>query len=409
MTETNWAGNHTYRPATIERPTSVDQLAEIIASSTSVGVVGTRHTFTDIGDADRLVSLGDLPERFEVTTDRRTVVIDGAMTYGRLVELLRREQLALHNLASLPHISVAGAVATGTHGSGITKGNLATAVTGSTMITPTGLHSFDAGRPDHHGSVINLGALGAVVALTLEVEPAYEVRQTAYAGLRWADLIDDPIGVLGWGTSVSVFTDWGADPGTVWVKQRTDEPEPDPPFPAVALTDDVHPVPGMTADACTPQRGTIGPWSEMLPHFRLGFTPSSGNEIQSEYFVGLDHAGPAIDALRSVGPLLAEALLISELRTVAADRLWMSPHHGRASIAFHFTWRADEQLARRAAATVEHALAPFAPRPHWGKLFTTERAASWQPTHLDRFLALATRLDPDRVFINDWFRTTFPR
>lgn len=407
MVLTNWAGNHQYRAADILTPRSIDELADVLGNGPAK-VIGTRHTFSDIGDGERLISLSGLGERFEVAPDRRTVRIDGAMTYGRLCELLAPHGLALANLASLPHISVAGAVATATHGSGLHNGNLATSVRSLTLLTHGGLRRFDEGDAEWRGVVVSLGAVGPVVELVLAVEPVFHVAQTVFHGLRWHELVDDPEAILGSAYSVSLFTRFGDEPGALWVKRRVgrDDEVPPPGAALVPATTPQHPLPDHPGETCTEQLGVAGLWSERLPHFRLGFTPSSGDEIQSEYFVAFEHAAAAIEALRRVGSELDSALLVSELRAVAGDDHWLSPQCDGPTFAMHFTWGPNAAMAAAGARVVERALAPLEPRPHWGKHFSAALDVGPRYRDLSSFLALRDRLDPAGRFISPWFERT---
>ena len=320
----------------------------------------------------------------------------GHLRYGDLAERLKPEGLALHNLGSLPHISIAGAIATATHGSG--TGNLATAVAALELVTSDGeLVTARRGDPDFDGMVVGLGALGAVTRVTLDVEPAYEIRQRVFEGLPWQAVPD----VFGAGYSVSVFTRWGDAADQVWVKSRGEPPEAlEGARPAAA---DVHPLPGMDPDHATRQLGVPGAWSDRLPHFQMGFTPSAGEEIQSEYIVAREHAVAAIEALRALGDAVRPALQIAEIRTVAADSLWLSPQYGQDTVGIHFTWKREPELVGRLTGAIEVALAPLSPRPHWGKLFHAGSATiADRYERLGDFRRLVERLDPRGAFRNDW-------
>jgi xylitol oxidase len=409
VTGTNWAANLTYRAAALHRPASLEQVQELVAEASRLRVLGSRHSFNDIADADELLVLDGLPGEVAVDHDAGTVSVPAAMRYGELAGRLRAEGLALANLASLPHISVGGAVATATHGSGDANGNLATAVAGLELVCGTGeLLAAARGEPDFDGMVVGLGALGAVTRLTLDVEPDYRVRQRAFEGLAWDELFDHFDEVTSAGYSVSLFTRWGGAVDQVWVKSRvTEAPEEvrGDLFGAVPATRDRHPILGLDPVNCTRQLGVPGRWSDRLPHFRMGFTPSSGEELQSEYHLPRAHAVAALQALRDLAGVVGPVLQVSELRTVAADGLWMSPQHGRDNLSVHFTWHQDWPAVRRVLAEVEAALAPFGARPHWGKLFLAE-AADLAPRYrrLGDFTRLAGRLDPRGVFVNDWLR-----
>jgi xylitol oxidase len=407
MAETNWAGTHVFRAGTIHRPTTRDDVRAIVARAPRVRVLGSRHSFTAIVDSDELVSLADLPADVVVDHDAGTVSCNAALKYGELATALAAQGMALHNLASLPHISIGGAVATATHGSGDANGNLATAVSGLELVTSTGdVVIASRGDADFDGLVVGLGALGAVTRLTLDVEPAYEVRQRVFEGLTWEALFESFDAISASGYSVSVFTRWGETVDQVWVKSRvTDAPEQERGdlFGAVAATVDRHPILGLDPVNCSPQLGLPGAWSDRLPHFRMGFTPSNGEEIQSEYHVARAHAVAAIRAVRGLAETLAPVLQVCEIRTIAADRLWMSPQYGQATVAFHFTWMREPEAVARVLVDLEAALAPLEPRPHWGKVFLAD-AATLAPRYerLPDFARLAERLDPRGAFRNDW-------
>ena len=390
----NWAGNYEYRARTVHRPGSVEELREIVSRAPRIRAIGSRHSFTDIGDSDELVALDGLPGEIEVGDG--TVTVPGHLRYGDVAERLKPEGLALHNLGSLPHISVAGAIATATHGSG--TGNLATAVAGLELVTSSGeLVTARRGDPDFDGMVVSLGALGVVTRVTLDAEPAYEIRQRVFEGLPW-DAVPDAFGAA---YSVSVFTRWNETADQVWVKSRGEPPgELEGARPAEA---DVHPLPGMDPVHATRQLGVPGAWSDRLPHFRMEFTPSAGEEIQSEYLVPREHAVAAIEAVRALGDALRPALQIAEIRTVDADSLWLSPQYGQDTIGFHFTWKREPELVGRLAGALEVALSPFAPRPHWGKVFLAGSATmADRYERLPDFARLAERLDPRGAFRNDW-------
>jgi xylitol oxidase len=407
VTEVNWAGTHAYRATRIHRPSTVEEVQEIVARAPRIRVLGSRHSFSDVADSAELVTLDGLPADVVVDRERMTVSVGAGMKYGELAEALNAEGLALHNLASLPHISVGGAIATATHGSGDGNGNLATAVAGLQLVTSDGeLLDVTRGERDFDGLVVGLGALGAVTRVKLDVQPSYEIRQRVFERLTWDALFERYDTIAASGYSVSVFTRWGEDVEQVWIKSRVaDAPEEvrDELFGAVAATVDRHPIIGLDPVNCTPQLGVPGLWSDRLPHFRMGFTPSKGDEIQSEYFVARSQAVAAIEAMRGLGDRLEPLLLVSEIRTMAADRLWMSPQYGQDTAAFHFTWKRQPEAVLRALADVEAVLRPFGVRPHWGKVFVG-RAADIAPLYerLGDFVGLMERLDPREAFRNPW-------
>ena len=416
MTLTNWAGNITFGAARVHRPSALDDLRSVVAAGDRVRALGSAHSFSPVADTTAdLVSVAGLAARVDVSADRTTATVAAGMRYGEVAVALQAHGLALHNLGSLPHISVAGAVATGTHGSGPTLGSLSTAVVGLDLVTATGeMLRLDRTDPRFPGAVVALGALGVVTAVTLAVQPTYDVAQTVYQDLPVPRLATDLDEILAAGTSVSLFTTWSRDVvDEVWVKRRTDDPRaalgPDW-LDMHAATGPLHPVPGMSPASCTEQLGVPGPWHERLPHFRLDHTPSSGAELQTEYLVPRRHAVAALDAVQAMAPRVAAVLQVSELRTVAADDLWLSPAYEQDSLAVHFTWVDDAAAVAPVVAELEQRLAPFGPRPHWGKVFTMPPAAV-QPLYprLAEFAALRRELDPDGVFGNAMVDTYLPR
>ncbi|MET8251834.1 FAD-binding protein [Micromonospora sp. NPDC005197] len=408
----NWAGNVRYAAREFHSPTTVDEVRRLVAGSSRIRAVGTGHSFNRLGDTEGdLVSLAGLPPTVEVDRERGQVTVSGAMRYGDLAGHLHTQGYALANLASLPHISVAGAVATATHGSGPTHGNLATSVAALELVTADGDLTHvdrDTDGDTFAGMVVGLGALGLVTRVTLDLVPAFELRQYVRLDLP-VEALDE---ALDSAYSVSVFTDWRTPRlREVWRKQLAKQPPPEADWLGTTAADQPrHPVLGMPAENCTPQLGVPGPWHERLPHFKLGFTPSSGDELQSEYHLPRTAAAGALAALAEVAHLIAPVLHVCELRTVAADELWLSPNHRRDSFVVHFTWVDDADAVLPVLAEVEDRLAPFAPRPHWGKVFVTaptELAARY-PRHAD-FAALLTRLDPTGTFRTDGLDRYFPR
>ncbi|WP_129337112.1 D-arabinono-1,4-lactone oxidase [Cellulomonas endophytica] len=410
---TTWARNHTYRAARVHAPRTLEELQAAVAAEPRVRAVGSRHSFNDLVDTDALVRLDALPTSVDVDAAARTVRVAGPVRYGDLAPVLDAAGFALHTMASLPHISVAGAVATATHGSGDRTRNLAAVVRGLELVTGDGhLREIGADDPDLPGAVVGLGSIGVVHAVTLAVEPTYEVAQEVHLDVPWDDVLTHLDEVTGSATSVSLFTDYaGPTVAQVWRKSRLDAGwRPGERVLGVAPADHaVHPIDGGDATSATQQLGVPGPWHARLPHFRMEFTPSHGAEIQSEYLVPREHAVAALTALRALGPRLAELLLVAEVRTVAADDLWLSTASGRDSVALHFTWQQRTEDLAALLPVVEAALAPFDPRPHWGKVFTLEGAGAPDALarlypRLDDFRALAARFDPAGRFAGDLVR-----
>ncbi|MET0767078.1 MAG: FAD-binding protein [Aeromicrobium sp.] len=404
-TGTNWAGNLTSRSTTLHEPGSVEELQDVVRRSTRLRALGSRHSFNPIADTDGdQVSVAHLPAVVDVDEAAREVTVSAGLRYGELVEQLAAAGWAVPNLASLPHISVGGAVATGTHGSGDRNGSLAAVVSGIQLVRPDGeLLDVRRGDDDFAGMVVALGSLGVLTRVTLDVVPTFDVRQDLFEHLPWSDVAEHFDAITSSAYSVSLFTDWGpTGPHQVWTKSRTDELPVTELFGATPATRELHPLPGVDPGATTRQLGVPGPWWDRLPHFRLEFTPSDGDELQTEYLVPRTAALAAIDAVRALHALLAPILLVSEIRTIQGDDLWLSPSHDVDCVALHFTWRQDVPAVQAFLPTLDDALAPFAARPHWGKLFETtpDRLRAAYP-RLDDFRALADRMDPAGTLRNE--------
>ncbi|WP_432504954.1 D-arabinono-1,4-lactone oxidase [Kineococcus arenarius] len=402
----NWARNHRYAAARLHRPRSVEELQELVARTGRLRALGTRHCFNDVADSPGdLVTLEALPTRVDVDAAAGRVRVSAGTSYGVLAQRLHDAGWALRTMASLPHISVGGAVATATHGSGDRTQNLAADVRALELVGADGaLRRTERGEAGFAGSVVALGALGVVTALELDVVPTYEVRQDVYSGLSFDAFTHNLDAVTSAAHSVSVYTTWvGEDTAQVWLKTRLADSADAPAelFGARRASEPLHPLPEVDVLNATEQLGVPGPWHERLPHFRFSFQPSNGEELQAEYLVERAHAVTAIAELRRLGPSIAPLLHMCEVRTVAADDLWLSSSYERDAVAFHFTFRQRQPEVLTALARVEDALLPLGARPHWGKLFTAGAAtlAGLYPRFADA-RALVARHDPDGKFAN---------
>ncbi|WP_318205532.1 D-arabinono-1,4-lactone oxidase [Streptomyces sp. SCL15-4] len=406
---TNWAGNVTFGAGTVHTPSTLDELRSLVARSRRIRALGTAHSFNDLADSPGdLVTLDALPQTVEIDPDTATARVPAGVRYAELTRHLHSGGFALRNLGSLPHISVVGACATGTHGSGVANGCLSTEVSGMELVTADGdLVTLRRGADDHFdGAVVHLGALGVVTAVTLDLVPAYDMLQHVYEDLELDALDDHFEELVACAYSVCLFTDWrGPRLTQVWINRRATDPEPAVPaapwFTARPADGPRHPVSGLSPDCCTEQLGLAGSWHERLPHFRPDQTPSVGEELQSEYMVDRADAVAALRALDEVREQISPELLICEVRTIAGDGLWMSPCHGRDSVSIHFTWTARTRPVLQAVSVVERQLAPYAARPHWAKIFTTPPPAvrSLYP-RLPDFRALTRHYDPSGKFRN---------
>ena len=410
---TNWAGNIIFGAARVHKPESVDRLRRIVEAGKQIRALGSGHSFSRIADTTGdLVLLDGLPKTLTIDATNSTVTVASSMRYTELAEDLSRAGFALSNMASIPDVSIAGACATGTHGSGNAQRVLAASVAAMKLVVADGeLVELrrDLDRDSFRGSVVALGSLGIVTQLTLDIEPAYEMSQQVIVGVPLDELEDGLDDLFSAGYSVSAFTDWCSGEASVWLKRRIDQ--------RVLkwsagrhAQHTVHPVPGMSPDLCTEQLGVVGPWHERLAHFRPKPSPAAGNELQSEVFLPRPVARRAVSALREIGSLIAPVLLISEMRTVRSDDLWLSPAYGRETVTFHFTWLADESAVLPALAAIEHRLMPLDPRPHWGKLTTmTPREVITSYQRAPDFERLMVEYDPTFKFRNDFVNGLFSR
>jgi xylitol oxidase len=408
----NWAGNYTYQAPRFHQPRTVEQIQELVAHSSKLKALGTRHSFNDIADSPGdLISLEHFNQIIALDHEHNTVTVEAGVRYGQLARWLHGEGYALHNLASLPHISVAGACATATHGSGDRNGNLATAVSAMEMVTANGeliLFSREKDGKQFRGVVIGLGGLGLVTKLTLDISPTFEMRQDLYENLPLAELEEHFDELFSSVYSVSLFTDWRTSTfNQIWLKRHLSDNASihlDPElYRATLATNPLHPIATLSAENCTEQMGVRGPWYERLPHFRMDFTPSSGEELQSEYLVPRQHAFEALHVIDGLRESIAPLLQISEIRSIAADDLWMSPCYQQECIALHFTWKKDWDGVRNVLPMIEDQLGQFSSRPHWAKLFTMS------PAHLQTlyeklpdFRQLLQHYDPQGKFRNEF-------
>ena len=412
-TRKNWAGNYRYTAARLDAPTTVAELQKLVRNSNQVKALGSRHSFNGIADtAGDQISVA----RFnQMTLDEksRTVKVGAGVKYGQLAPYLNSKGYALHNLASLPHITVAGACATATHGSGNENGNLSTAVSAVEFISGDGelvTLSRDVDGERFQGAVVGLGGLGIITNLTLDVQPTYQVRQVVYLNMSMDHLQHNLDEIFASGYSVSLFTDWQNHKITeVWIKSRiagTSSEFKDDFFGAKRATRNVHPVIAQSAEKCTEQMGVPGPWYERLPHFRMNFTPSTGDELQSEYIVPGDKAYDAILAVEKLRDRITPHLFITELRTIEADNLWMSTCYKRASMGIHFTWKPEWPVVKNILPMIEESLAPFEARPHWAKLFTMAPSRLKNLYNkLPDYRQMVKMYDPNGKFRNTYLNT----
>ncbi|MCU1250178.1 MAG: xylitol oxidase [Edaphobacter sp.] len=408
---TNWAGNYTYSAKNLNLANTVEDVRHNVRERSHLKALGARHSFNGIADSTvEQISLKRF-DQIELNPKVKTVTVGAGVTYGQLAPYIDSRGFAVHNLASLPHISVVGACATATHGSGSTNGNLSTAVRAMEIVTANGdvlIFSREQLGDKFPGTVVGLGALGVITKITLEVQPTFQMTQVVYENLSFSQLEHHLDDIFASGYSVSLFTDWQNHRATqVWIKRRVDQGSHADPkaefYGATSATRNVHPLAGHSAENCTEQMGIPGPWYERLPHFRMNFTPSSGAELQSEYFVPREKGYAAIHAVEQLRDQITPHLFISEFRTIAADDLWISPCYQRASMALHFTWRPEWPAVKKILPLIEEKLAPFGARPHWAKLFTMPAAdLRSRYAKMSDYQAMLAQYDPNGKFRNEF-------
>ena len=407
----NWAGNYQYKAENLHEPQTVGQVQELVKKLHKQKALGSCHCFNNIADSPaNQISMLNLNKVISIDEKANTLTVEAGAKYGQFAPELDKKGYALHNLASLPHISVAGACATATHGSGVKNGNLSSAVSAFELVTGTGEVvnlSREKDGDTFNGAVVGLGALGMITKVTLDIQKSFQVRQDLFQDLPLEQLKDNFDTIMSSGYSVSLFTDWQKQIiSQVWVKRRVEadtKPMASEFYGAKAATKNLHPITKLSAENCTEQMGVAGPWYERLPHFKMGFTPSSGEELQSEYFVPRKNAVDAILALEKKRDLITPHLMITEIRTIAADNLWMSPAYKQDSVAIHFTWKQEIPEVMALLPMIEAELAPFNARPHWGKLFTID--PSVLHSRYERFadfLKLVKTYDPQGKFRNPY-------
>jgi xylitol oxidase len=411
----NWAGNLEYSTDRLYSANSLEEVRKYVKKQRKLKVLGTRHCFNNIADSsDNFLSLKPMDEVVALDPEAHTVTVHAGMTYGQLCPLLHSKGFALHNLASLPHISIAGAISTATHGSGEKNGNLATAVSALEIVTAAGEVVKLSRQRDGEaflGAVVGLGALGVITEVTLDIQPSFLMRQYVYENMPLAEMKDHFDTIQSSAYSVSLFTDWQNERiSEIWLKSRVEDghafdatPEF---FGAKRATKNLHPIAELSAENCTEQMGVPGPWYERLPHFRMGFTPSAGKELQTEYFVPRQNAVEAILAVERLRDQISPHLMISEIRAIAADNLWLSPCYEQPCVTIHFTWKQDWPAVKMLMPLIEKELAPLKARPHWGKLFTMPPAELHSIyKKLPDFMQLSKKYDPHGKFRNEFLGT----
>jgi xylitol oxidase len=411
---TNWSENVKYSAKNIFYPTNEDELRMLVLQIKSGKALGSRHSFNNVADTnDTLISTEKLNKVISIDENKSLIWVESGIKYGELGIYLEKKGYALQNLASLPHISVGGAISTATHGSGDANGNLSSQVEALEILGSDGnVIKLDKTNSDFFGAVVALGALGIVTKIALSIQPSYQVTQELFENLPMSELESNFDEIYKSGYSVSMFTNWlGKKIDQIWVKKRVENDKPFKSieyfFGATPAKENLHPIKSNSAINCTEQMGVPGKWYERLPHFKIGFTPSNGSELQSEFFVPRKHAFKAIMEVESLHELIFPCLLITEIRSIAADELWLSPAYKQDIVSIHFTWKQDNKKVMQIISKIEEKLRPFDFIPHWGKLFTISglELKSRYPKLKD-FINLAKRMDPEGKWKNDFLNRT---
>ncbi len=406
----NWSGNIEYRPADLARPESISELQKVVAGASKVRAYGSGHSFNTLADTDgTLIAFSEFDKNIEIDSSKMLVRVPAGVRYGEVAPKLHANGFALRNMGSLPHITVVGATSTGTHGSGVGNKNLSGSIAEIELITATG-DAITLDQSELPAARVALGSIGIIHHLTLDIVPTYEVAQTVYFDLPFVQLISNLDAILSAGYSVSVLSMWGDEfVDQVWVKSKIGTNPvltQNEWFGAKLATRKSNPIREADSAAATEQFGLPGPWFERLPHFKLDFTPSFGEELQTEYFIDRKDAPAALNAIYKIREELSELIMVCEMRTVAQDENWLSEAYGRETFVFHFTWRPNIPAVEKLLLKIEASLEPFKARPHWGKVFTNN-AFDFSSLYakFNSFLTYRGTYDPSRKFVNKLLET----
>ena len=410
----NWATNIQFQAKTYARPGTIEQIQDTVHRASKVRVIGSGHSFNDIADTtDTQISLERLDKTVRFDQAQHTATVPAGMTYIELAPILHQAGYALPNIASLPHITVIGACATATHGSGDNLQNLAAHVSALEIVNADG-ELVQVSRAQNgeqfEGMIVALGGLGVVTAVTLDLVPAFSMQQQVYRQLPLSTLVAHFDEIMRSGYSVSLFTRWQDQIiDQVWIKQILPDGQPVPLEPtwlgATLATVDIHPVEALLPDTITTQRGIPGPWYERLPHFTLHSAITGEDERQTEYFVPRENAVEALLAVEALRDQMVPFLKLAEVRSIAADKLWLSTAYGQDTIGIHFSWHDRPAEIAQFLPVLEARLTPFQARPHWGKMFMMspdyirgcyEKMADFQ--------ALLAEFDPQGKFSNAYLK-----
>ncbi len=416
MANTNWAGNIEYFPTDFHQPSSTEEVQDLVSRATSVKVIGTRHSFNHIGSPTEVfISSRNLSRVVSIDRIEGSVWVQAGITYGELSLVLDSEGLALKNMASLPHISVGGAIATATHGSGFQNQCLSSQALALKFVLADGslLEVDKHADPElFQACVVHLGAIGALVEVKLALVPRFEIAQSVFLNVKFESAVNQLMEILSLGYSVSLFTQWKGDClDQIWVKRLPSEPSPDRFLNGIGASkaqQKVHPILDVDPVNCTDQLDIPGPSFDRLPHFKFDFTPSHGEELQSEYLIPQPYAQDALRALHAHQSAFDKHLLISEIRTIAADSALMSPFCAVDAMGIHFTWKKDWHSVKAILPLVESVLSQYQPKPHWGKLWAMKpKQVAQSYPGLSEFKKTIQKYDPNKKFQNPFLKELF--
>ena len=410
----NWAKNITFSSQNYIEIENLTQLQKVIESSNKLKVVGTSHSFSEIADTTgTLISLKNLDSEIEIDEKSQTVKVSAGTSYANLAKYLEKNGWALSNLASLGEISIAGAVMTGTHGSGSNNKVLSDSVVAIEMILSSG-DKFVIDRKNFaqfSGFVVSFGALAVFTKLTLKIVRSFSVKQVVYENVPIQSVLENFNEIFDRPYSASYFSNWSPkNTGQIWMKFLDDDKYPELQSKAyggnLALSNQ-HPVKVNDPGNCTEQMGVAGKWLFRLPHFRLNSSPASGDEVQTEYLVDRDHVQGYINELTKIGEDIAARVYATEIRTISSDDLWLSGAYGRETVGFHFTWKKSPEV-KDFLPEIENILGKNNGRPHWGKLFSTPRAQliDRYPMY-EEFRQLIQKYDSGNKFRNKFIEQYF--
>jgi FAD/FMN-containing dehydrogenase len=402
MTWTNWVGNQSFSPASTASPHDEEEVTARVREAAERGqqvrVAGAGHSFTPVVQTDGL--LLDLSAlRGVVATDptRKRATALAATRIHDFYEPLWAAGLALRNQGDIDTQQIAGAVATGTHGSGTRYTSLSGVVRGVRLVTASGeVREIGEDEPDLlHAAQVSVGMLGVVTQLELEVTDAYRLRE--HVSLRaWDDVMEH------WDQLVAEHRHFGMfwlpteESGALYNLDGHGERLEDQCY--VKVYDEVGPD--------VPDDDTVGRRVDRCYRiFPMVYDP---NFHELEYFVALDRAPEALRAMRELMMRsLPDSVYPLEVRTVGPDEAFLSPQHGTPTVVISVsgTPGTDYWAYLR---SVDALLAGYDARVHWGKLhfMTPERLHALYP-RADDFIALRRELDPSGMFLNDHLRPLF--